>query len=189
VADGTSDVIGPYTTAIYVWSDINNLWYRATPGATPGTLITRVQYAPSTAGSYTLNVATTGLKALDTTNLVVTFPAPQSGAVLVKLQAWVKGGAGAGASVMFGVVSSTGSPGTLVGVVGIVSLSPTTTAADNGELGIMEQLITGLTPGTSYTWYFAGSYSGTASTVIPQGGAANTTVPTGAPAVMEVWAA
>jgi hypothetical protein len=189
VADGIADVLAPYSSALFVWSFINSAWYRVTPAVVPGTLLQRVQFAPSSVTTYTLKASSTGLSALDTTNLKVVFTAPSTGAVMVKCQGWVKGGAAAATSVMFGVVSTTGSPGTLVGISGLVSLTPTTTAADNGELGVLSQIITGLTAGASYTWYFAASYSGTASTVLAQGGTGVTTVPTGAPAVMEVWAA
>lgn len=156
---------------------------------TPGTLLARAQYAPSSAGSYTLVVSTTGLTALDTTNLNVVFTAPPSGAVRVRLQGFVQGGAAAGTKTVFGVVSTTSSPGTVVGVTGLVNLTPTATAADDGQLCVMDQVITGLTPGSSYTWYFAAMYSGTQTKVIPQGVTANNTVPTGAPALIEVFAA
>jgi hypothetical protein len=179
-------VVKSSTTSI---AAINITDKRPIGGATPGTLIARAQYSPAVAGSYTLVVATTGLTALDSTNLKVTFVAPASGAVKVRLQGFVQGPAAAGTKTIFGIVSTTASPGTVVGVTGLVNLSPTATATYDGVICTMEQTITGLTPGTSYTWYFAGMYSGTASKVIPQGATAQTTVPTGAPASMEVWAA
>ena len=157
---------------------------------TPGSLLARKQYAPSSATTYTLVSIATGVTALDATNLSVTFVAPPSGDVLVRLTALAQGDNVVGDKVLFAVVSSTSSPGTLVGVVGLVYTSVVTAAATDDEgLVTMEQVITGLSPGTSYTWYFAGAYVTAAGKVIVQGGASNTTTPTGAPAVMSVFAA
>ena len=157
-------------------------------GGAPGTLLARTQYAPSSAGSYSMN--TSGFVALDPTNLSVTFVAPPSGDVKVRLQAFVKGAAAAAKSTAFAVVSTTASPGTLVGVTGLVDLTPTATAGDNGVICSMDQIITGLSPRTSYTWYFAAMCTATTPpTIIPQGGTANNALPTGAPAVIEVIAA
>lgn len=160
-------------------------------GGSPGTLLARAQYAPSSAHTYTLVNITTGVTALDSTNLVVTFIVPPSGAVKVKLQGWYEAGAAAQDKIIFGIVSTTGSPGTLAtsSVTGLAGNSPTATALDNQGLAVMEQLITGLTAGTSYTWYFAAAYGTGAASIIAQGATANTTVPTGAPALMEVTAA
>ncbi len=154
-----------------------------------GGMLARTQYAPATAQTYNLVAAATGLTALDTTNLAVTFKAPTSGAVLVRLTAFSQGGAAAGTSIVFGVVSTSSSPGTVVGVTELANLTPTATAADNGEIGVCTQIVSGLTAATSYTWYFAGMYSGTASKVVAHGSTSATAVPTGAPAVIEVWAA
>lgn len=180
-------VVNSTTTSI---AAINIVDKTAPCGAAPGTLLARAQSAPSTAGLYTVVVAATGLTALDTTNLVVTFIGPPSGAVMVRLQALVKQTAAA-KSCYFGLVSTTGSPGTLApgSIVGLANVS-VATPADFGPLTIMDQLITGLTPGTSYTWYFAASCTtATDTTIIPQGSTTNTATPTGAPAMMEVWAA
>ena len=154
-----------------------------------GGILARLQYAPASAQTYNLVAAGTGLTAIDTTNLAITFKAPTSGNVMVRLTAFSQGGAAAGTSIVFGLTSTTSSPGTVVGVTELANLTPTATAADNGEIGVTTQIITGLTAGTSYTWYFAAMYSGTASKIVAHGSTSATTVPTGAPAVMEVWAA
>lgn len=154
-----------------------------------GQLLARTQYAPSAMTTYNVVVATTGVTALDTTNLKVTFVAPYSGNVLVRLQALVNGPSAAATATRFAVVSTTGSPGTLVGLVGLVNVSPTSAAGDNDQLCTYDQVITGLTPGTSYIWYFAASYVGTQSHVQAQGGITNTSTPGGAPALIEVFSA
>lgn len=147
-----------------------------------------VQYDPSSAGTYTPVIITTGLTAIDSTNLKVVFVAPPSGSVRVKLQAFVvfSGTTAAATAVYFGVVSSTGSPGTLVGVNQRVYVSPTTTPADDSQMCTAEQVISGLTPGTTYTWYFAAAAGATTARIIPQGGSANTTAATGGPAMIQV---
>jgi hypothetical protein len=177
-------VVAPLGFASYE----NGYGWQNGPGV-PGVLLARAAFAPSTVTTYTLVAVATGLTALDSTNLKVVFIAPPSGNVMVELQGFCKGGAGAATSVIFGITSTTASPGTVVGVTGLVWLSPTATAADNGTLANMTQLITGLTPGASLTWYFAATDSGTAATILAQGPTVATTVPTGAPAVIAVYAA
>ena len=154
----------------------------------PGGLLARAMWAPTSAGAYTLVNITTGVTALDSTNLSVTFTGPPSGFVRVHLGAMVEGHQVAGDGIVFAVVSSTGSPGTLVGVTGIVYKSPTTTALTDEAWCTMDQIIS-VSAGNAYTWYFAAAYVTGTATIIPQGGSTNTTVPTGAPAVIEVWAA
>ena len=132
----------------------------------------------------------TGLTALDTTHLVVTFIAPPSGAVKVLVQGLCKGSVAA-KSIGIGLVNTTSSPGTLVpgSVIGL-GYESVATPADLGTVMNMVQIVTGLTPGTSYTWYFAAMCTtATDSTIVAQGGTSVTTMPTGAPAIMEVWAA
>lgn len=180
--------VGVTSTTTVITTAINVV-DKTTPMAVPaGTVLAVAQNAPSTAGSYTLVVSTTGLTALDSTNLKVQGFYPPSGKVKVRLQGFVQGGAAAGTKTVFGVVSTTSSPGTVVGVTGLVNLTPTATAADDGQICTMEQVITG-TPGAAFTFYFAAMYSGTATKVIPQGPTSQTTVPTGAPAIIEVIAA
>jgi len=157
-------------------------------------LLARTSYAPATVHTGTIIVSSTGLTAVNFAtggDQSVTFTAPASGNALVRLSAFVKGGAAAASSTVFGLTSNghASSPGTVVGVTGLALLTPTATAADNGVHCSVPILVTGLTAATAYTLYFAASYSGTATTLLAQGPTAATTVPTGAPLVMEVWAA
>lgn len=158
-----------------------------------GALLARSQYAPSSADTVALTVATTGLTALNFTTggnvPTVTFKVPPSGAVLVRGSVFIEGGAAAGTSVILGLTSTTSAPGTVVGVTGLAGFTPTATAADDGQIYVMTQVITGLTQGTSEVWYLAAMYSGTQPTAHAHGPTAQTTVPTGAPAVLEVWSA
>jgi len=133
--------------------------------------------------TYTCVSPVTGLTALDSTNLSVTFTAPSSGSVLVRLTAQCEGGT-TGEFVWFGLTSTTASPGTLVGVVGLVWVAPSSTAADNRDMCTMEQIITGLSG--SYTWYFAAMGNGT--NVVAGSVVTNTGTGEQAPIVMEIVA-
>jgi hypothetical protein len=156
--------------------------------AVPGQLLARAFNAPSTATTYSPVVVTTGLTALDTTNLKVTFVGPPSGEVEVQLSGYVSSTT-ADKELYFGVVSSTASPGTLVGVLARVYGTPSVVTDTPGCTVLMSQLIS-VTPGTSYTWYFAAATTTAAEpTIIAQGGAAVTTAATGAPAFIKVYAA
>jgi hypothetical protein len=159
-----------------------------------GGMLARVTYAPATVDTATPIVSSTGLTSLNFTtgaDQPFTFIAPASGSVLVNVSCFIKGGAAAASSTVLGLVSTahTTSPGTVVGVAGLASLTPTATAADNGQYCTMKQIITGLTAAQSYTWYPAAMYSGTATSILAQGTTSQTTVPTGAPLVVEVWTA
>jgi hypothetical protein len=159
-----------------------------------GGMLSRTTYAPTTADAATPIVSSTGLTSLNFTTGVdqpITFTVPTSGSVLVRMTCFVKGGAAAGTSVVLGITSNahTSSPGTVVGSTGLVYLTPTATAADNGSNVCYAQVVTGLTAATLTTWYPAAMYSGTAPSIIAQGPTGQTTVPTGAPFIMEVWAA
>lgn len=154
----------------------------------PSVLLACTSYAPSSATVYA--VPGDDLTAIDSTNLSITFTAPASGAVIVRLQGFVQANiSSAVVNTVFGIVSSTGTPGTLVGVSGLVYVDPSGAVSFIGQLCVMSQLITGLSG--RYTWYFAQSNnsSGSPNSVNMQGGTANTTVPTGAPALIEVWSA
>ena len=182
---GEVSVIGSVTTTVAS----ANIVDKTTIGAgAPGALLARAQYAPSAAHTYTVINIATGITALDSTNLVVTFIAPPSGNVLVELVGWVVGAATVG-TIILGVVSTTSSPGTLVGVSGLAYNSSTTTAADNKGIAYMKQLFTGLTAGTAYTWYMGAAYGTAVHTMVAQGATTNTTVPTGAPFSITVTAA
>ena len=161
-----------------------------------GTLLQRVSYAPTSVDTATAVVSTTGLTSVNFTtgaDVGITFTVPLSGKVLFSMKAFIQGPAAAGTSVVFGVVTQTHatSPGALVSgsTTALAFLSPTATAADNGVVAEMTQLITGLTAGASLTWYGAQMYSGTASSIKAQGSTSATAVPTGSPYILEVIAA
>jgi hypothetical protein len=158
-------------------------------GSLPGQLLCEpAYYAPTSAHTYTVVIATTGLTALDATNLAQTFVGPLSGFVDVTVKNFWKGTAATAAGVCIGgVVSSTGSPGTLV-ASGAAAILPTATAADDG-VSTSQTFRVAVTPGTTYTWYSAAAYSVAAMSIIAQSCSANTTVPTGGPCLIEVRAA
>jgi hypothetical protein len=169
-------------------ASINIVDKTTTGGSLPGQLLCEpAYYAPTSAHTYTVVIATTGLTALDSTNLAQTFVGPLSGFVDATVKNFWKGTtATAGGSGIGGVVSSTGSPGTLV-ASGLAWLTPAA-AADSGEC-VSQTFRVAVTPGTTYTWYSAAAYSGQAQSIIAQSCAANTTVPTGGPCLFEVRAA
>ena len=144
-----------------------------------GGLIGCTQYGPSARTGKT--TTSTSLAAIDTTNMTVSFTAPASGQVLVRLTAFVVTAAGVSsfwALFTHGTTTQVGNSMQYASGAGNVTV---TTAC----------LVTGLTPGTTYQWDWAwGVQSGTATIEIQ----ATTGVPAsfalqGAPAVMEVWAA
>ena len=160
----------------------------------PGNILARLSYAPATADTATIVVSSTGLTSINFTTGVdqgITFTVPASGRVLFTMNAFLKGGAAAGTSTVFGITNQvhTTSPGTVVGLLGLVNLTPTATAADNGQICTMSQVVTGLTAAQSLTWYGAAMFSGTATSIIAQGTTSQTTVPTGAPYVLTVESA
>ena len=121
-----------------------------------GGMLARTTYSPTTADPATPIVSSTGLTSLNFTTGVdrpITFTVPTSGAVLVRITCFVKGGAAAGTSVVLGLTSNahTSSPGTVVGTTGLVYLTPTATAADNGSLVTYAQVVTGLTAAAATT--------------------------------------
>ena len=118
-------------------------WDWVTPA--PSGLLAHTSYDPSTQAVYT--PSSTALTAIDTTNLAVTFTAPSSGAVLVVLEAVVTGEL---QTMYLGVTDSAGQ----VGHHGAVSYySSSTTSLQMRQT--FSTLVAGLTPGDSYTYYFA----------------------------------
>jgi hypothetical protein len=151
----------------------------ASAAASP--LLAISQYAPGTAAVYSL---TTTFAALDTTNITVSFIAPASGNVLLRMSIAVdKGGASAGATL--GVV--THGTSTQVGVQAGV-LDGSATGSTTATYVSVPQKITGLTPGNTYQWDMAAVVNVTGPVMIagnPTTGGSRV----GGPAVMEVWAA
>jgi hypothetical protein len=141
-------------------------------------LLARVEYAPGT-----LATAVTGSSwaAIDTTNLTISFTAPASGAVLVRLFGHLKSGT-AGQTANWSVAAhSTTTP------LGHVAL-PVVGAASTPGAAVAEFLITGLTPSNAYQydWIHANGSAGATFTALGATAAGTTT---GGPAIMEVWSA
>lgn len=141
----------------------------------PGTeLLARVQYAPGSSTSYTTSGTANTVTALDTTNLTLTFTAPSSGSVLVRLT----GFSSAGIATYWCVVThlTTTVVGSLAAVVGAGARS-------------VALLITGLTPGASvsYDWGAASTSASTTGVLVAMGTVTPGT--SAGPAVMEVWSA
>jgi hypothetical protein len=161
-------------------------WDTSTPanpqGQTGQFLCAPVNYQPGAASTYMLSAS--GMTALDTTNLAITFTAPASGSVLVWLSAYVSDTAAG--NIWFGLINASG--GAVVGPTREVMSS-----ADGGKALNCDSphYVTGLTPGTSYTLYFAACTSLSGSTIIAgSNGGSTSTLPTGgcAPATMTVQA-
>jgi hypothetical protein len=143
-------------------------------------LLSRVSYAPSVLASDAVTGTTP--TALDTTNLTISFVAPASGDVLVRLSGRVAT-ATAGDSAIWCLLDHTAH--TLVGV-----LLPVNDYTQLIECSAA-QLITGLSPGTTYQYDWAMAAGASVAVTLYVQGA--TTVATGtsigSPATMEVWAA
>lgn len=139
-----------------------------------GGLLALTQYTP---GSYTAMATTsTTFVDLDATNAVVTFTAPASGKVLVRLTARVK--APVGTVPYFNLRDSGGD---------VAGTSRFTHDGDASSRYLYVSLpihVTGLTSGNSYTWKW-GWASSSGSTVNVERGAG----PPSIPLTMEVWAA
>lgn len=145
----------------------------ATPsggGGGPTALLAVKQHRPSTTASY--STTSTTYADVDATNLVVTFTAPASGQVLVRLNAYAATGA------------STGLDWNLRDSVGDVANTGTATYS-GGSVEFrrtVTMVVSGLTAGTSYTWKWGHRReSGT--------GGATTYAGLRFPAVMEIWSA
>jgi hypothetical protein len=143
-----------------------------------------VSYAPASATVYSLSTA--GFAALDAVNLAITFTAPPSGSVLVELRGFVVDGS-TGATVWFGLLNASG--GALTGPTAEVLNSG---LASKDLMLASRHLVTGLTPGTSYTlqWAACASASGASVNAANNGGttSANPAIANAAPATMAVQA-
>lgn len=151
-------------------------------------LLAKTQYAPAVAVSYAASTTALTLTVMDTTNLTVTFTAPTSGSVLMRLSGYLVL-ANASVPCVWGLVTHGGT--TLVAPVALVAGGATTPTGPKS----VAILVTGLTPGNSYQWDWVHAQGTTASlSLIAQGyqtqvGAVLSAAPTGTPAVMEVWSA
>lgn len=127
-------------------------------------------YDPATAVSLSC-AAVLPMTAMDTTNLRLTFTAPASGTVLVRLSATVHG-ATTMPSILLGVLEGATVRGRQSPVGGLKNTA-VATAMVSQEAAF---LVTGLTPGQPYTWDAAyGVETLVASTAIKYGGPNNST--------------
>jgi hypothetical protein len=134
-------------------------------------LLAQVLYDPATAVSQPTTAAL-AMTALDTTNLRLTFTAPSSGNVMIRMGGCVSHGATTFAQVMLGVLQGS----TIIGrgdPIGSLKTSAVNTAMLGGETSF---IVTGLTPGSNYTWDAAYDVElGVASTGLKYGGPNDTT--------------
>lgn len=153
---------------------LRNIWKENVTQA--GAPLARATYNPGTQGSY--SITATALTALDTTNLIVTFVAPNSGKVLVTLKNLLVN-LGTAGNIGYGLLNASG--GAQVGV----AVSPMNGTANTVYLAPNVEIpVAGLTPGTSYTFRWAARVNtGTATAYV---GGDPATVST--PATMTVWA-
>jgi hypothetical protein len=149
----------------------------------PTNLLAVNQYAPASLATYTTTSLT--VAALDATNMTVSFTAPASGAVLIRLSAFCKAPSTAVAPV-WGLTDHTTT--TILYGVQLYVMSTTAPGAYSAV-----QRITGLTPGTAYQmdWALASNTAASMVTTYAKGitGTTATATTTAGPAVMEVWAA
>ncbi len=134
------------------------------------TLLGSILYDPSSAVSKATDTAI-AMTAMDTTNLRITFTAPASGKVLVRMRG-VLHGATTFPHVLFGVLQAAALIGRVCPMGGLK-----TTAVATAQLAREGQfIVTGLNPGNQYVWDAAyGVEVVIASTGLKYGGPNNTT--------------
>ncbi len=116
---------------------------------TPG-LLASAAYDPGTAASTFSTNAATVMTALDTTNLRLTFTAPSSGKVYVRLRGVITATTVTNATWHWGVLDGATIRFRQTGAGGRNQLG--SAAATDHLTREAAGLVTGLTPGTSYTW-------------------------------------
>ncbi len=136
---------------------------------TPG-LLGAILYDPGTAATKATS-ALLAMTALDTTNLRITFTAPASGKVLVRMGCPTHG-ATTFAQILFGVLDGATVKGRVQPLGGLK-----TTAVATAQLALEGQfIVTGLTPSSSYTWDAAYAVqTAVAATNLKYGGPNDTT--------------
>jgi hypothetical protein len=146
-------------------------------GSGGGGLLADVQYAPSVLASPS-NAG--GIAAVDATHLTISFKAPTSGNVLVRLTA--NQYTPAGGYAYWALLDHTAHTqvGDSVAVCGGVEVVSVTSAVF---------LITGLTANTTYQYDWAFLGNGVTTTMYIQGATGIPGQPNAGPAVMEVWSA
>ena len=146
--------------------------------------IASILYDPTTSVSK-VTTAALAMTAFDTTNLRAVFTAPASGKVLVKIQCTTHGAATM-AQILLGVLEGS----TVKGRVAPIGALRTGASATTMTTRTAEFVVTGLTPGNSYTWDAAyGVVTLVASTGIKYGGANDTTTDNAFGGLLyEIWA-
>lgn len=144
-----------------------------------------VNYDPGTAVSKSV-AAAVALTAFDTTNARITFTAPQSGAVRVRVKAVAISGGSSFPTIMLGVLESSTIVFRASPIGGQLGVFASTLYAPQEVSGV----ITGLTPGSSHTYDAAyASESAVGTTAIKYGGPDNATANDAWGALQfEVWA-
>jgi hypothetical protein len=144
-----------------------------------------VNHDPATAATANTTAAL-ALTALDTTNLRLTFTAPASGRVLVRLQGVVHG-ATTFPAILLGVLQGS----TVIGRVSPIGGLKATALATAMVTQEASFVVSGLTPGASLTWDAAyGVETAVASTGIKYGGPNDATANNAFGAfIFEIWEA
>lgn len=143
-----------------------------------GGLLALISYSPAVQAVYGTTSST--LADVDATNLAVTFTAPASGKVLIRLTAYCDIAAVGGNP--FGYWSLREGAANIAGAGGAIVRTDSSTAGDDGVRS-MAFLLTGISAGShTYKWSYANSNNSTLFRIIAAAGGAAI----GA-AVMEVW--
>ncbi|MGB6771186.1 MAG: hypothetical protein WBF51_04195 [Candidatus Dormiibacterota bacterium] len=122
-------------------------------GVDQGTVLGECNYEPSSRA--TPSFSSSSVTALDTTNATVSFTAPPSGQVRIRV---VFSGVASTASAVIGFGLVTHNTTTAVGNWTDITI-PTTAAAEPSSPVTVETRILSLTPGTAYQYDFAGTVS------------------------------
>ncbi len=152
-----------------------------------GTLLAGTLYDPATAVSKATS-ALLAMTAFDTTNLRLTFTAPASGDVLVKIRC-MDAGAATAPMYLLGVLDGATVKGRAAPVGGVNNVGTPLASTQNVREAVF--LVTGLTPSTSYTYDAAYSVETiAAATNIKYGGPNDTTTDNAYGGVAyEIWTA
>lgn len=165
-------------TDSYIWQDITTA---PTGGGGSSPLLATKSYNPASITPISTTVSSNSFQVIDGTNLAVTFTAPTSGKVLVRLNG-VPSRTGTG-DVYWGLFDSSN---TLVSGSGALVTTSTGTYINR----TITTVVSGLTPSQSYTWKWVQRTtvnSGTDQATLRVGG--DPTANGYAPAVMEIWSA
>jgi len=109
-------------------------------------LLAGVNYDPGSAASVS-TASAIAMTAIDTTNLRLTFTAPSNGTVMVRMRC-CDHGAGSSPMILLGVLDGS----TVKGRISPWSSTPGGASGTERQVHDAQFLVTGLTPGNSYTW-------------------------------------